>query len=237
VFHFSSIAVVIPFIVAVFAAPNPASAVTLAELFAGATISAGNLTFSDWKFLDLDSEGGGLANPAQIDVFPLNNDPLNPGIRYSLFFGLETAKNSPVPSLVEMTYSFRITKSGPPIENTTVQITSFDASARAGSRVRVIQTVERTGGSYLSQVVAFARPTDTLETPNLLAFENLAIPRSTTIVETALAAGGASANDYMALREFEQRFGSLTTVPEPGAAALIVLLFSSTAALRFRRRT
>jgi hypothetical protein len=230
-----SIVAVVVVVLAMFATPNLACAVRLSDLFAGETISAGNLTFSDWTFHDIEIVGGGIANADRIEVYAITDDPVNPGLFYALRNGLETPKVSAVPTHVELTYSYRVTTSGPPIEYNSAHVTSFDAVSRAGSRVRVIQTVERTGTAYLSQVVAFARATDTLETPNLFASDSLQSPRTSTIVETAIAAGGAAENDYIALREYEQRFG--WTVPEPSTLAWFVAIITSAAGLRPRRRT
>jgi hypothetical protein len=216
------------------AAPRSSLGIPLSDLFAGATISAGDLTFSDWTMREIEVVGGGVVNPDRIEVFPLTDDPLNPGLRYALRNGLETPHVSTGSTHVELTYSYRVTTSGPPIEYNSARITSFDANSGAGSRVRVIQTVERTGTAYLSQVVAFARSTDTLETPNLFALENLMSLRTSAIVETAIAAGGSVANDYIALREYEQQFG--WTVPEPRFCAWFVTIISMAAKLRPRRR-
>jgi hypothetical protein len=210
-------------------------AVLLSDLFAGESISVGNLTFSDWTFVDLDIDDGAMARLNEIDVFPLNDDPLNPGIGYYAFTGgFATAREHAGASVVELKYTFHLATTGPPIENSTIRVTDFNAASRPGSRVRVVQDVKTSSGALLSQFVAFARSTDTEEAPNFVAFEQFAFPQSDLFVQTAIAAAGPTLNDFISLKGYEQRFGWGAVVPEPSAWLMVVVLLMSAGTLRIR---
>jgi hypothetical protein len=65
-----------------------ASAAILQDLFDGATLTVNDKLFSDWTlvFVDVVDIGGGTAAPAfsQIEVEPLADDPLNPGLMFNV---------------------------------------------------------------------------------------------------------------------------------------------------------
>lgn len=68
--------------------PNIAQAVTLADLFNGASIRANDKIFAEWnlsvaeKFKSGDTPTVTPIDLSQIDVIPLEDDPNNPGIQY-----------------------------------------------------------------------------------------------------------------------------------------------------------
>ncbi|MBX3426342.1 MAG: hypothetical protein KF688_11735 [Pirellulales bacterium] len=74
---------VVALLAACLALRTPAEGATLAQLFAGNTITAGNARFSHWELLELDSTTG--VNPllSQIFVTPISSDLDQPGLNYS----------------------------------------------------------------------------------------------------------------------------------------------------------
>jgi hypothetical protein len=64
-------------------APDSASAATLTELFAGASIDAGNARFSNWQLLSLDASAAVAPNLSLVTVTPLASDLANPGLQFA----------------------------------------------------------------------------------------------------------------------------------------------------------
>ena len=65
-------------------AVNPqtsACAATLADLFNGGSITAGNARFDNWELVSVDATSSTLPNFAQINVVPLVSDPAKPGVQ------------------------------------------------------------------------------------------------------------------------------------------------------------
>ena len=220
-------------------ASRASHAVTLSSLLQGGSITSGDILLTDWTFNHLETEGGATVLLDQIEVFPLADDPFNPGIGYFAFPGaFSSADDHEGASVAELSYSFNVqTVSGEAsIEDNSAEIIAFAFSARPAARIRVIQYVENQSGSDLSQLVAFAKPPDMSETLNLFVSEIFQQPQAFLHVETTLVVSAPLINDFVRLSRFEQRFGREMPVPEPAALFLAgQLLCLCTCAFRPRR--
>lgn len=75
---------VLPLVVTtiMWACPSTLLGATLAELFAGGSITAGNARFDEWELVAVDTTGGVLPDFAVIDVVPLIDDLSLPGVEF-----------------------------------------------------------------------------------------------------------------------------------------------------------
>jgi hypothetical protein len=226
---------------AVLLAPAASRAVPLSTLFQGTSITAGNVEMTDWTFVNLQTADGGIADLDRIEVFPLTDDSLHPGVG---FFAPNGALGTPAShmdaSLVQLSFSFnaRTVDGSPSIEGHSALINGYSFFARPAARVRIIENVKTPTGGLLDQLVAFAGPGDMQGSPNLLATSEL-FPRSALRLETTAVASGPLINDLVQLTRFELRF-ALTPppVPEPTGMALMsaLLLCAATSGTRSIRR-
>jgi len=105
-------------------------------LFQRKTITADEKLFSGWTLIDVQSVNGGLANFNQIDITPLVDNPLNPGVQFSAPIGaLGTPFGHQGPSSVHLVFSFNVqtTNQLPLIKDNSLLIDdyTFDASQLA----------------------------------------------------------------------------------------------------------
>jgi len=116
--------------------PSVSRAVALSDLFNGQTLTADDKLFKNWTQVDLVTTNGGFSNPALIDVTPLINDPLDPGVKYTApSSAIGTPFGHTGPSSVILTFSFDVqtTNQQPLIKDNSLLINDwlFDASPNA----------------------------------------------------------------------------------------------------------
>lgn len=225
----------ITFGLAIIAAPSVSHAVPLSSLFQGAQLAGGGKVFTDWTLIDLQTTGGGIANFDQINVSPITDNAAYTGLRYFApdhTFG--TPLNHPEAAAVRLTYSFnvRAISGAARIENSSALISGYNFFARAGARIRIIETVKTAAGGTLAEIIPFVRPGFTPDDPNL--FQSAAfVPQSTLHVVTRIDIDGPLINDSARLTRFEQRFAP---APEPTGVALAGMLMICATFVRCRRR-
>lgn len=189
--------------------PTSAQALSLSDLFDGATITAGDKLFSDWTLLRDDFD----ANLSQIEVNPLS-DPLNPGLEF-VANGQWAAQDG---SDLRFELSYDVTVLNPllTITDASFELTDFEAVGSVD--------IEIQDAIFPPSLILGARVLPDFNIFELLTSEEFApdfAPQtSLDDVETFITIGTQGVNDFASVDMFEERF-SQTVVPEPGSMFLL----------------
>lgn len=204
-------------------------AVSLSALFQGATITADDKLFDAFTLVDLQTVNGGFADPTKIDVTPLIDDPLDPGIKFTAAFdALGTPSGHTGASSVHFVFSFNVTTTNqlPLIKDNSLRINQWSFDSGPLPSIQVSEQVFDAAGAPLGTKLAVATPQSQPNDGSL--FDDLQFtPRSFVHIVKQIDIVGPGDNDMARLLMFEQRFSQ---VPEPcglillGAAALICCL-------------
>jgi hypothetical protein len=198
----------------VFAAKAQATA--LSALFQGATITADDKLFDKFTLVSSQPVNGGFADPTQIDVTPLVDDPLDPGIKFTAQFGaLGTPSGHTGASSIQFTFSFNVSTTNqlPLIKDNTLRITDWSFDSGPLASIQVSEQVFDAAGLLLGTKLASVTPL-TQNTLDTLQFS----PRSFVHVVKQINIVGPGNNDMARLLMFEQRFSQ---VPEPHSLTLL----------------
>jgi hypothetical protein len=218
--------------------PGISQAIPLSVLFQvpGPTITADDKIFSDFTLLDLDIIGAGRADLTAVDVSPLVDDPLNPGLKFNApCCVLGTEFGHPDPASVRLQFSFNVrTSSGLPlIKDNSLLINGFIFDSHPNATIEIFEDVLDAAGNKLGDKYAIARPSSELGDPSLFDSAEFTPQSFLHIVKTILIRG-PEFNDGAFLTMFEQRFSQ---VPEPGSLVLAGVLALCGAAVTIRRRS
>jgi len=198
----------------VFAAKAQATA--LSALFQGATITADDKLFDKFTLVSSQPVNGGFADPTQIDVTPLVDDPLDPGIKFTAQFGaLGTPSGHTGGSSIQFTFSFDVSTTNqlPLIKDNTLRITDWSFDSGPLASIQVSEQVFDDTNLLLGTKLATVTPL----TQNLLDTLQFS-PRSFVHIIKQINITGPNTNDMARLLMFEQRFSQ---VPEPHSLTLL----------------
>jgi len=209
--------------------PATAQAKPLSELLQGESVIVLDKRFSNFNVVDVQSVNGGFADLGQIDVLPLNDDPLNPGLKFNVpFDAIGTPFGHAGLSSVTAIFEFDVqTTSGLAlIKDNSLWINGYTFDA--GSPETFIQISEQVldaSGAPLGDKLAIVYRDDMPDDPNHFDSADFA-PQSFVHVRKTISVVGPNTNDGARLTMFEQRFSQ---VPEPGTwtIACLVGLWSS----------
>ncbi len=212
-----------------------AYATPLLELFQGEPLPPVNdKRFFDFQLITnatLTDGVQGELSQEQLDliiVHPLDNDPLNPGLRYAAEVGaLGTPFGHDGPATVNLDFSFRVsTLSGLAlIKDNSLLATSWVFDAGPGASISITETILEVLGAPPPQLgqksVTIVNNDDPVDPDDLANFS----PEASIRVLTRIFINGPGTNDGAFLTGFEQRFSQLSAavVPAPGSAALLGL--------------
>ncbi len=180
----------------------------LEELFNGGTITIEDKIFNDWSFF------GGFTNKpvspdlSLIDVIPLDDDPLNPGLKFNANDQLSTVDQE----FISIEFGFRLaTLDGSArIKDKSLELTGLEFGADSGLILIDESVVDGNGNSLGQNFVVF----DPLS-GNFALFDSVDFaPQPSIAVRKIIGIQGDKIGDTISLNMFEQRF-SQTTVPEP----------------------
>jgi hypothetical protein len=193
-----------------------ARATALSALFQGATITADDKLFNHFTLISSTSVNGGFADPTQIDVTPLINDPLDPGINFTAQFGaLGTPSGHTGPSSIQFSFSFDVSTTNqlPLIKDNSLTIKQWSFDSGPLANIQVSEQVFNAAGVPLGTKLATVTP----QTQNLTDHINFS-PQATVHVIKQINIAGPGDNDMARLLMFEQRFSQ---VPEPTSLTLL----------------
>jgi hypothetical protein len=204
------------------AVPEPT---TLKDLFAGETITADDKLFSNWTLLETPQiENGGLVDLSQIEVTPLTDDPLNPGIKFTApdgALGTPASHTGLSSASLHFSYTVETTSGQPLIKDNSLLLNDFSFDAGSDASIRISETLTDTSGASLGGKEVIAVPGDTPGTGNPNHFDSADFALQSVVqVETLIEIEGSGDNDLASVRMFEQRFSQ---VPEPDAHIIALL--------------
>lgn len=206
------------------AVPGQSLAVSILELVStpGLTITAHDKLFSDWTAIGTVT-GAGNIDLAQLDVTPIVDDPLNPGLKFTAPLGaLGTAFGHAGPASVDLDITFRVrTISGLPlIKDNSLLINGYNIDSGPNAFIQISEDVLDSSGNLLGQKLAIVQPSDAPNDPD--HFDAAEFPPQSLIqVVKRIRISGPGTNDGAFLMMFEQRFSQ---VPEPTCLLLSAVL-------------
>ena len=177
-----------------------AKAILLSDLLDGASITTGDKIVDNWQF------GFGNLDPTLIDVTAIEDDPLNPGLKYTALDGGLTADDDTVGGFLGFQVS---TISGDPLINgISLDVTDFSFSGSGGA-FGINTGAGELGGGTIADITAFAdNATGESDLNPSSNFAPQSSINSGLIIEIVSDAPG----EPTSLTMFEQRFSQ---VPEP----------------------
>jgi PEP-CTERM motif len=189
----------------------------------GATITANDKLFSNFQIVSSTTTGGGIVNLDQIQVVPLVNDPLNPGLRFNAPIGaLGTPFGHAGPATASLTFAFDVqTTSGLPlIKDNSLLLNGFTIDAGPLALIRISEQVQNATGGALGfkQVLGVSGEQPNSGNPNHFDTTDF-VPTAFVHVIKSIEILGPGDNDGAFLTMFEQRFSQ---VPEPSSLALLM---------------
>ena len=192
-----------------------AQAVALSALFQGSTITADDKLFNHFTLVNSTPVNGGFADPTQIDVTPLVDDLLNPGIKFTAQFGaLGTPSGHTGPSSIQFTFSFDVSTTNqlPLIKDNSLRISDWSFDSGPLASIQVSEQVFDAANVLLGTKLATVTP----QTQNLVDTLQFS-PRAFVHVIKQINIVGPGNNDMARLLMFEQRFSQ---IPEPHSLTL-----------------
>lgn len=230
-----------------------AHAVPISDLFGGASITVGDdVEFIDWTLFgtsrvwrtqDGDTPVETGVDVSLINVEPLLDEPLNPGLNFSAEDGSGLSASDPddrqgSTEILEMVFGYKIRTLD---DSARIKDTSLELlDDFLGSTLYSIKIMETLGGSQggvgANEVYSFDDGSDGVT--ELLLDTELFSPQAFLYVTTTIrlaAAGQGPDSGYTKLNSFQQRF-SETAIPEPNTLALMCLgLVTGVGYRRYRR--
>jgi hypothetical protein len=183
-------------------------AVPLSTLFDGQTITANDTLFSAFTLRVSQTTNGGVADTSQIDVTPLTNDPLDPGINFTTPPGaLGTPSAHQGPSSVLLTFSFDVSTLSqlPLIKDNSLLIDGFGFDSGPLALIQVSEQVFDAAGAPLGTQQALA--TNQTQVGDASLFDSITFPPQALLhVVKTIVMSGPEDNDHAVLTMFEQRF-------------------------------
>jgi hypothetical protein len=186
-------------------------------------ITANDKIFSNFTLVDRSVTNGGAADIGQIDVTPLTNDPLDPGLDFQAPLGaLGTPFGHTGASAVLLSFSFDVKTidQRPLIKDNSLKLTGFTFDAGPGTFILASENLSDAGGTSIGHKLVFAQPGDQPgSSPNHFDVANFAPTNFVHVVKT-INIIGPSDNSGAFLTGFQQRFSQ---VPESSSFALGML--------------
>jgi len=214
----------------IFSSPA-AQAVTLAELFNGGSIVAGDKLFDRWTLIDyVASDADRIFNPANINVEPLHDGGLNPGpgLDFSVLNNELTVTGDGIYAFVDLWFGFRVSvlDSLMRITDNSLELSDgFLTYTEDGLNDLGFYIRETIGTAPWEEDLGFKEVEFSILDDDLAAMlDDLATfpPQSQIWVTKNILVWAFDETDTAALFGFEQRF-SQTVIPEPTTWLLMLL--------------
>jgi PEP-CTERM motif len=223
------------FVYALVANPISSSATPLSVLIRDkGTITANDKLFNDFALVSSTVINGGSADTGLIDVTPLTNDPLDPGLDFSVpLDALGTPFGHQGASSVLFSFSFdvRTIDQRPLIKDNTLRLTDFTFDAGPAAFILVSEDLTNAGGTSIGDKLTIAQPGQQPgSSPNHFDAANFTPTNFVHVVKTIIIQGPGD-NDGAFLTGFQQRFSE---VPEPSSVTFGLLAIGG--AVPFARR-
>ena len=201
IFHRSRVCLLLlAFCVLPHARSLPAAAATLEDLLDGATLNVGNLLFSSWELVSLDSTQSVVPDLSLITVTPFNTDPAKPGFQLNGNGQLSIAGMR----TIDLSLKFRVDalNGRNMMTGQTLAMNGINFTNSSGIGF-ITNELATSGGGNLASMLAIAdHESDFFQLTDSAVF----LPKSDLIVTTNVFITGLSAVDGITLTSFMQRF-------------------------------
>jgi len=182
---------------------DQAEAISLQALLDGASISALDNDFTDWTLSFNEGEGADLS---QIDVTPLEDDPLNPGLLFTAADGALAG----IDAVTRLQFFYTVTSNGGAIKGNELELLDFVLTDAGGPSdppnvIQVSQTFWDPNFNFLGFSLVFVLPSS----ERLSAVENFEL-QQTLIATTEIEVDGERFG-VAQVNQFSQR---ISQVPE-----------------------
>ena len=228
-----------PLVVALLLASAGARAIPLSDLYAGGSLTAGNvLQFDQFKLVYQNrSTGVSVPDPTRIEVRALDDGGTNPGPGLNFTVGNEfTVNGDGLYAFIDYTLGFRVTtlNGQPIIEDNLLTINEgFIYRAMTGTQDLGMAIVEKLSDAFGNQLVEKYVEFSELGTP--YAFTSVLTDHAAwkpgvneVFVEKNILVWSANRGDIASLERFEQRF----SIPEPSSLLLFNLALAGLGLIR-----
>jgi hypothetical protein len=173
----------------------------------------GDKRFHDFTLSFQDSTSGQLPSYDQVIVSSLNDDPLNPGLRFTSNGQFSTIGTNLLS--VEFGYSVSTLTASPLINGNTLTLDSHSFGSTGGNILISEDVADAVGGDLGNKIVEADQSNGLFDLMESISFA----PQSSVRIVNAMTIGGDNPGDTVDLSIFSQRFSQ---VPEPAGLALAV---------------
>ena len=213
----------------VLAAAGGAQAISLADLLAGQSITAGDKTFDQWRLIWEDYSDPALTvDSANIEVTALNDGGLDPGpgLHFSASAGALDVTGDGIYAYIDYMFGFRVTAgTGYLIKDNSLEITDAVVT-NSGDNGMFIQEfagtdpglVDVPGDTSLPDLAVKDVEFSWLDGPGLtadLTDSASFAPHSQIYVSKDILVWASDVNETASLTGFTQRFSQVAAIPEP----------------------
>lgn len=206
---------------------------TLLELTAGGRIAVGDKLFSNWFADDASTL---QVNLSGIVVLPLDDQPQNPGLRFSASGNLRTLGLNQID--LDFGFSVAALTGARGVSGGSLALDQFAFGANnAGGVIEINEAILAANQALLAEMIVLAdnRPPSS---PTLLPLEVAAFaPQQRIVVENNILITGDARTDTSSLLVFTQRFAQQQQVSEPSGMAVATLGLAALGFVRRRRKT
>lgn len=187
---------------------------TLDELVSGGSIVINDKLFDNWFIEDFSTLPVDIAG---IDVLPLDDQAMNPGVQFNANGRLSTVGFDLID--LDLGFSVATLDGSAGIKDNSLEINGFTFGVgNVGGFIDIFEDIFDPSGVLLGDKFVTA---DNLSPPILDLFDSAEFPaQSVVFVEKLILVSGDDSGDTVSLDTFSQRFSQ---VPEPATIALLVM--------------
>ncbi len=188
------------------------------------TITANDKVFSNFTLVSSSATNGGAANTGLIDVTPLTNDPLDPGLDYSApvdALGTPFGHQGPSSAFLSFSFDVQTISQQPLIKDNTLRLTGFTFDAGPAAFILAAEDLTNAAAAAIGHKLTIAQSGQTPgSSPNHFDEADFT-PTNFVHVVTTISIQGPNDNDGAFLTGFQQRFSQV--VPESSSLTLGLL--------------
>src|SRR4051812_2074124 len=173
------------------------------------TITANDKVFSNFTLINSSVTNGGSANTGQIDVTPLTNDPLDPGLDFSApigALGTPFGHSGPSSAFLQFSFDVQTINQQPLIKDNTLRLTNFTFDAGPGTFILVSEDLTNSGGTSIGHKLTIAQTGETPGSSTNHFDQATFTPVNFVHVVKTISIQGPTDNSGAFLTGFQQRF-------------------------------
>jgi hypothetical protein len=191
-------------VVALLGTADRAEAISLQQLLDGASISALDKDFTGWR---LSFNEGAGADLSRIDVTPLEDDPLRPGLLFTAADGALAG----IGATTRLQFAYSVTSNGSAIKDNELDLLDFVFTKEGGASgpaniIQLGETIWDANINFLGISLVFVLP----ESERLSAFEDFEPTQSLFVVTEFELDGGQFG--IAQVNQFSQRFSQVPAI-------------------------